>query len=173
MNSTIFFLGLMPSNRLYSSIAHLMDYVIIYGGYYTDFTLLDDIHMYDYRSRQWTGPILKPECCNNRPDKVETLGFSNQNPVSDIRVGYQGDIPLARAEHGACVVGQFMYMFGGVIALYGYSQDFYSFDPIQLQWSLVSSFDGQIPNKRAGHAMVTFVDSIIIFGGSGCYFTAR
>ena len=97
---------------------------------------------------------------------METLGYTGSQQLNDIRIGFQGDIPLARAEHGACAVGNIMYMFGGV-TLYGYSQDFYYFDPIKLLWYTMNSFDGQIPPKRAGFAMTADgAEKFYLFAGA-------
>jgi hypothetical protein len=51
--------GDLPSSRVHHSMALSDNYVIVYAGYNTDGSLLDDINMFDIRTQQWTGPILR------------------------------------------------------------------------------------------------------------------
>lgn len=160
--------GQLPSTRIYNSLALVGNYLIVYGGYFSDGSLLDDVNLFDIRSEKWSGPILKPQCCNDVGKIVETIGYSAQMPLNAARIGFEGDLPLARAEHGACGANNLMYIFGGVTELYGYSHDLYTFDPYELHWAVVDSNFGQVPEKRAGHAMIANgEEGLIVFGGRG------
>ena len=70
------------------------------------------------------------------------------------RPGFEGDLPAARAEHAATGLDGSVYVFGGVSAHYGYSNDFYVFDPVAVQWGLIDRYGGQGPTRRAGHNLV-------------------
>ena len=164
--------GTIPSSRVHHSMALSQYYVIIFGGYSTDGTYLDDINLFDVRSQQWSGPILKKRCCGDQvPYKTEeTLGRDTSSPfIKMIKTGFEGDLPLARAEHKSIVIDttDLMFMFGGVTKEYGYVNDLYTFDTKALDWTKESYNSGQIPMKRAGHCMEAIPSSnkFILFGG--------
>ena len=166
--------GLVPPTRVKGTITYLEPLIIVCGGYNTDGSLMDDIHMYDTRVRLWSGGILKRGCCNNSGKIVERSGATEETPDTGLdlpaaRQGFAGDIPAPRAEHGACSYDGVFYIFGGVEDFYEQylTNVMYSFDPIHLQWKLIDRYGGQGPTRRAGHSMVTDFDkgALVVFGG--------
>jgi len=164
--------GDLPYARVHHSLALTSSYVIVFGGYATDGNFLDDINLYDVRSQQWSGPVLKKQCCGDQVpyQQKETLGMNYPTPFQKmIKTGYEGDLPLARGEHKSIVIQStdLMYMFGGVTKEYGYMNDLYYFDTKSLLWTKQDYNSGQIPMKRAGHAMESIpnTNSFVIFGG--------
>lgn len=150
--------GSLPYARVHHTLALSNNYVIIFGGYSTDGSYLDDINLYDVRSQQWSGPILKKACCDDQiPYKEqETLGMNHPSPFQKmIKTGFEGDLPLARAEHSATVIqsSDLMYVFGGLTAEYGHMNDLYYFSPKFLQWTKQEYRSGVIPMKRSAHSM--------------------
>jgi len=137
------------------------------GGYDTDGALMDDIHFYDTRLRKWSGGILKHACCYHHEGKVVEHSGATEDNTPQGKGGFEGDLPAARAEHAACAHNGMLYVFGGSLQHYGESNDFYSFDPVALQWSLIDRYGGQGPTRRAGHGLMTDfeTDSIVLFGG--------
>jgi hypothetical protein len=104
----------------------------------------------------------------------ETNATNTTEIYTYLHKGYEGDLPLARAEAGACVVSNKLYIFGGVTKPYGYSQQMYSFDPELLKWKDMQHSSSQIPRRRAGHLMLSipnqndngkFNSKFLIFGG--------
>ena len=98
--------GETPTPRVFSTVAVVKNFFIVFGGYSTDGTPMDDINIYDLDSHLWSGPILKRECCNYDHEVIETLGADRtiiQN-APFIRHGFEGDLPAARAEHTASQV---------------------------------------------------------------------
>ena len=157
--------GPLPSPRLFPSMTIVGTSLIIYGGYRTDGALLNDIHIFDIPTGKWSGEIHRKECCNVIGATVETLGATSTLNFPFVHVGFEGDIPLARAEHGACSIAGNMYLFGGVSDIHGYLQDFYRFDPVNLKWTVLDYTSGSSPTRRAGHIMVSDGTTAIIFGG--------
>lgn len=158
--------GTLPTARVFSSIALVKDFLVVFGGYSSDGTVLDDVNLYDLRSHQWSNPILNRQCCNYDGDVLEVLG----NPNSDIRLpfvkhGFEGDLPLARAEHISATVYDRMYVFGGNSTDFGLLNDLYYFDPFMVHWTKVSTVYGGVPFRRAGHAAVAYSNGFYIFGG--------
>ena len=94
--------GLLPSPRLHHSLALVEDLLVVYGGYDKDGALMDDVNIYDTNIRQWSGPILKNECCNLDGEIINTMGKDKEIDERGIQFtgrGSEGDVPLARAEH--------------------------------------------------------------------------
>ena len=164
--------GTLPTARVHHSLSLSNDYVILFGGYSTEGTYLDDINLFDVRSQQWSGPVFKKQCCGDQlPYEIkDVLGQDTSSPFFKmIKTGYEGDLPLARAEHQTVVIQttDLMYLFGGVTREYGYMNDLYYFDPKLLDWTKQNYKSGQVPMKRSGHAMhhIPSTNSFIIFGG--------
>mmetsp|Transcript_331 Transcript_331/g.312 ORF Transcript_331/g.312 Transcript_331/m.312 type:complete len:565 (-) Transcript_331:155-1849(-) len=156
----------LPTPRVHHSTTSTLNYIIVYGGYHVDGSFLDDISLYDTHSQSWSGKISRKECCDSTGNVVETLGLNHDINLHKSKVGFQGDIPLARAEHSAVSLNGKLYIFGGN-SNYGLLNDFYTFDPINLLWSPVQDFisAGGMPSRRAGHSMVASENNIYIFGG--------
>jgi len=168
--------GKQPSKRVFQSISLANNYILVYGGYAEDGTLLDDINMYDTRIFQWSGPIMKRQCCSEDGHTVDTLAMdeslANNSDINTLKfhdVGFAGTIPKARAEHAVCTVNDIMYMFGGITSPYGYTNDFHSFDTVNLEWNVLSGSVTNIPSRRAGHNMVHVpgTSQFVLFGGAG------
>jgi hypothetical protein len=156
--------GILPTPRVRHTVDFLEPYVIVYGGVSPNETLLNDIHLFDVRFQAWSGPISRLECCNEAEQTVERLGSLNNDLVSSYRIGYHGGVPAARADHGAASFGTLFYIFGGE-SEYGLMNDFFQFDPIQLQWKAITGFRYSWPQRRAGHTMNAEDGKIVVFGG--------
>lgn len=160
--------GMLPSSRVYHSLVCIDYFLVVFGGFSPDGDYLDDTHLFDMRSQQWSGPILRKECCNSKGKVIETLGSAIDFSLPYARVGFEGDLPLARAEHASCSSGGLMYLFGGNSLEYGLLRDLYSFDPVKLRWTDLSDVKGQAPQRRAGHSLVsTPIGGVVVFGGRG------
>jgi hypothetical protein len=161
--------GSLPSSRVYHSVTCCIgENVVVYGGYSMDGSILNDIQFYDSRYQRWSNPLLEPECCNEVGDVIETMGSSASIDVVAYyaKKGFQGDLPLGRAEHGATVVNDKLYIFGGQSSLYSILDDMYLYDMTVMHWSKLNTAWSQSPGPRAGHSMAA-VDgsSFVIFGG--------
>lgn len=191
--------GKMPTPRVYETTVFVKDYVIVYGGYNFNGDIMDDLNIYDTRLKQWSGPILRKECCNGDGKVIEASGFpakgsgtiyssinasaqvmnntikQGQNGPFQVRPGFQGDIPLARAEHAAVSMNDHMYVFGGITVPYGVCNDFYRYNPATLRWTVLDAASGQTPERRAGHSLMSYPGSaalgtnnkLVLFGGKG------
>ena len=176
--------GLLPSPRVKGTLTYVEPLVVVMGGYNTDGSFMDDVHVYDTRVRKWSGVLLKRSCCDHNGDTIERMGATEES-LGDVasaaatgqgadpdlemyrRPGFEGDLPAARAEHAATGLNGSVYVFGGVSAHYGLSNDFYVFDPVAVQWSLIDRYGGQGPTRRAGHSLETDYDTqnLVLFGG--------
>lgn len=166
--------GDIPSSRVHHTISASSDYLFVYGGYAADGSILGDINLFYIPSEQWSGPIVRKQCCNRRGENIESIGadgninFGQDGDFPDVSAGFEGDAPLPRAEHTSCVIGEEMYTFGGVTDQYNYVNDLYKFDPIAVQWSIQDASSGSsFPRRRAGHSMVCDTSNrmIYVFGG--------
>jgi hypothetical protein len=126
--------GDLPASRVHHSISATYNYVLVFGGYSTDGSLLGDINLFYIPSQQWSGPVVRKQCCNNEGEDIETLGADGEIEL-DIKTGFQGDAPLPRAEHAVCSMHELMYLFGGLTE-YAESNDLYTFDPQALRWAV-------------------------------------
>jgi hypothetical protein len=160
--------GDMPTARIHHSSVACGNHIIIFGGYGQDGNFLDDVNIFDQRAMTWTGPIMRRECCNEHGSVIDSMGLKTEKDFAYVKVGFEGDIPAPRAEHGACAVAGAMYVFGGITSKYSYTRDFYKFDPITLTWTLLEYYKSSSPPRRAGHALVGYGDSsVYVFGGRG------
>lgn len=153
--------GDIPASRVHHAVAVSSDYLFVYGGYASDGTFLGDMNLFYIPSQQWSGPIVRKQCCNRRGEDIESIGadgdlnFGENGDFPDVSAGFEGDAPLPRAEHTSCVLAEQMYTFGGVTEEYGLMNDLYKFDPVAVKWvTCDSSFGDSFPRRRAGHAMV-------------------
>lgn len=161
--------GTLPSPRVHHTITSVENFIIVYGGYSTDDSFLEDISIFDTRSQTWSGVITRVECCNSDGKTIDVLGLGHPLNVPQSRVGFQGDIPLARAEHSAVALDGQLYIFGGN-SRFGLLNDLYIFDPIALLWSPVQDSEGStIPTRRAGHSMITTNGKAYVFGGRSVF----
>jgi hypothetical protein len=156
--------GSLPLPRIRHIVEVIDPFVVIYGGVSGDNILLDDLNIYDTRFQTWSGPISRLECCNQAEQVIERLGSDSTEPVSTFPLGFEGGIPSARADHGAAVVNNLLFTFGG-ISSFGYMNDFFHFDLMDLSWTSVQRVGNSWPCRRAGHAMVSDSENIYLFGG--------
>lgn len=159
--------GELPPSRVHHTATFVERYVIVFGGLSTDGRFMDDIHLFDTLTKTWSGPILKRLCCNNVGSVVEALGAEQEaiDLLPSLKIGLEGDLPSARAEHTAVNINGLLYVFGGLTAE-GYMNDVYAFDPIKLRWSIIDSSLGPLPVRRAGHAAAERAsDQYVVFGG--------
>lgn len=158
--------GTIPSVRIHQSVTITTNFVTVYGGYSIDGEILGDTHLYHIPSQRWSGPISVKECCEYSTKVVDTIGIDDglQFPI---KVGFAGDYPLARAEHGAVGIAEKTYIFGGLTREYGYVQDMYKLDAENVKWEVVDRTKGNIPSRRAGHSMIADPTNnyIYLFGG--------
>lgn len=161
--------GDIPTSRVHHTITATTDYLIVYGGYSTDGSLLGDVNLFYITSQQWSGPITRKQCCNEDGESIETIGIDDVNiDYPYIKMGFQGDYPLPRAEHGACVISDEMYIFGGISESFGYLNDLYKYNPKEALWIIQESSQSySYPVRRAGHSMICDDTNsmIYIFGG--------
>ena len=71
--------NLLPSPRVKNTMTYVEPFVVTMGGYSTDGSFLDDIHIYDTRSRKWSGVILKRRCCDSDGNGFESMGATEVN----------------------------------------------------------------------------------------------
>jgi hypothetical protein len=161
--------GPLPPSRVHHTVTVVDRYVIVFGGESTEGILLDDIHLYDTKIRSWSGPLLKLACCNHNRRVIDGLGSNEAaiNRLPLLRTGFEGDIPLPRAEHAAAGINGRLYLFGGR-TLDGYSHDLYTFDPVELRWAVIDHAIGRPPTRRAGHSVANSDTHFYVFGGRTC-----
>mmetsp|Transcript_23017 Transcript_23017/g.31547 ORF Transcript_23017/g.31547 Transcript_23017/m.31547 type:complete len:558 (+) Transcript_23017:942-2615(+) len=164
----------IPASRVHHTVAYSGEFLIVYGGYASDGSVLGDINLYHIESQRWSGPILNKQCCNTVGSEIEISGLENSlskasDSFSFVRPGFEGDFPYPRGEHAVTVLNNKMYLFGGATKDFDIMQDFYSFDPTALLWSPLNKVSGGIPSRRSGHSMISDVNINIIylFGGKG------
>ena len=79
-----------------------------------------------------------------------------------------GEIPSKRSGHSFCIVGDFVYLFGGndFRRPPGPNNELYKLDlsSSELYWSKVEN-SGRWPEPRSHHTMVLYGNKIILFGG--------
>ena len=79
--------GKVPESRIHSSMAigpHPTDqYIIVYGGYSYDGSLLDDLNLYDTRAQQWSGVMLRLACCDDSGKIVNLMSSDVYMPESN------------------------------------------------------------------------------------------
>jgi hypothetical protein len=167
--SLVFPLGdIAPIPRVHHSLVMNSKFLIVYGGYSNNGTILGDTNLYHMPTQIWSGPITKETCCNDQQEVVDVIGVAKRYEFSFLKTGFEGDYPLSRAEHAACIVNDLMYIFGGITPDYAYMNDLYAFDSYNLAWSPVYSTGGadSLPRRRAGHALLGYGDRYIyLFGG--------
>ena len=160
--------NISPIPRVHHSMVMNSKFLIVYGGYSKNGTILGDTNFYHIPTQTWSGPIKKEECCNDQTEIVDVIGVQRTFQFPYLKTGQEGDYPLPRAEHAACVVNETMYIFGGVTTDYHYMNDLYSFDTSHLQWSPLYTTAGtdSIPRRRAGHSMLGYNGKyMFLFGG--------
>ncbi|POW05233.1 hypothetical protein PSTT_09863, partial [Puccinia striiformis] len=92
------------------------------------------------------------------------------------RVKVSGPCPEGRYGHSAAILGSKFYIFGGQTDNGRFMNDLWSFDlhkrtypslSLSSLWQMTEySTTNPIPSERTGHTVVTFKDSIYVFGGT-------
>jgi N-acetylneuraminic acid mutarotase len=116
----------------------------VHGGYFGYYNgkdnYVDDLHCFDPVDLIWT----------------------------DLSAAVSGTLPTARAGHGFTLAGGLLYVFGGE-CYDGYRKslsDFYSFDPVALVWTdLSTAVRGTPPWPRAGHGFTSVGGKLYVLGG--------
>lgn len=160
--------NIIPVPRVHHSLVMNTKFLVVYGGYSSNGTILGDTNLYHISTQKWSGPINKEECCNDQTEIVDVIGSTREFNFPFLKSGHEGDYPLPRAEHAACVVKDWMYIFGGITSDYSYMNDLYAFDTDNLQWLPIYSTGGvdSTPRRRAGHTILSYNNQFIfLFGG--------
>jgi len=80
-----------------------------------------------------------------------------------------GEIPVSRTNHGAAAIGDFMYVYGGLLrddtATLSLSDELYCLNTRTLNWTLVQT-RGQKPPKLSAHKLVSIGKFLYLFGGA-------
>jgi len=66
--------GIIPNGRVHHSLASSTNYIITYGGYRTDGSLINTLELYDKTTQKWSGVISSTECCDAEGNLLDTLG---------------------------------------------------------------------------------------------------
>lgn len=159
--------GKLPPPRVHHTATVVDRYVAVFGGLSTTGEFMDDIHLYDTLVKTWSGTVLKRLCCNDDGRIIEALGADQASidRLPLLKVGLEGDLPTARAEHSATSMSNNLFVFGGLTAD-GFMNDMYSFDPAALRWRAVDASLGPLPARRAGHAAVNWGSTrLVVFAG--------
>lgn len=80
-----------------------------------------------------------------------------------------GAEPKPRFSHNSCVIGRFLYIFGGCALSNSKSNaafnDLHQFDLVDKKWERVTLNQGYLPAPRECSSMVVYDGSLVIFGG--------
>ena len=166
LDSSLFFPfgGNTSSVRMFSSLTNIGNQILLFGGYSDGGDFHNDISIFDLTASRWSGTISREVCCNSAGNPVNLIGSDDIVPLSNERIGFQGDLPLGRGEHGASASLGYLFVFGGN-SRFGLMNDLYKFDPVELKWISINDAMGSIPVRRAGHLMISQNELIYIFGG--------
>lgn len=66
--------GVIPNGRVYHSLASSTNFIVTYGGYRTDGSLINTLELYDKTTQQWSGVLSRTECCDEKGNMLDTLG---------------------------------------------------------------------------------------------------
>ena len=69
--------GSIPDARVHHTLSVSANYILAYGGYRADGTLIDTIDMFDKETQQWSGAISRNECCDSNGNVINILGILN------------------------------------------------------------------------------------------------
>ncbi|KAK7011091.1 kelch domain-containing protein 1 [Biomphalaria glabrata] len=159
--------GMIPPPRSASSLVAVGTKLYLFGGLSHMSGWFDDIFVYDTVTNSWC--ILETE--GNRPrarDKLQAVvidtniyyfgGFgpkSDEAEAADLEGNDddeedEEDIPESHEQEGA---------------EFGWFNDLYVLDTVNLKWSQPMHMNLGVPTQRAAHAMCTIGRHLIIFGG--------
>eukprot|EP00002_Diphylleia_rotans_P040670 TRINITY_DN9704_c0_g1_i4.p1 TRINITY_DN9704_c0_g1~~TRINITY_DN9704_c0_g1_i4.p1 ORF type:complete len:629 (-),score=92.08 TRINITY_DN9704_c0_g1_i4:240-2126(-) len=126
-----------PPPRHSHTAVVFQDSIYIYGGITTRSCILSDIYTYSIKRNQW------------------------------IEKKANGEVPKPRWGHSAVVIGDRMYIFGGLSNNGEYLNDIFSYTFDTSTWNQVEVHQGQLPHPRHFHTCVAHGTCFYIFGGYG------
>ena len=126
-------LGAKPSPlSQHTSCLHLGRYMVVFGGYNTSNGHLNELWIFDLHALSWTSPE------------------------------YFGTPPSKRRGHGAAIIRDKMYIFGGFDGT-SHLNDLHCIDLHSFSWVLLDSKGGRSPRRH--HAMEAVGDFLVVYGG--------
>lgn len=179
--------GAAPSPRE-SHTATLVgkDKLVIFGGSGEgEANYLNDLHVLDLNTMNWTSPVVKGDIPVPR-DSHSAVPISNKlfvyggdcgdryhgdvdmfdlDTLTWSRLAVQGHSPGVRAGHAAVNIGTKVYVIGGVGDRHYYN-DVWILDVSTCSWTYLD-IRGQQPQGRFSHAAVVTDSDVAIYGGCG------
>lgn len=160
--------------------------VVVFGGFKDSSTRLDDVFVFDTAASKWSAPPCAA-ATEQRAMQVSAVGGAedgegkagDDEQERDVNDGEEEgaattagkgsfEVPSARGEHGAALVGDAMYVFGGYGGV-GVARrdlnDLYCLDLNTWAWQR-RRCRGAAPSPRSGHALCAVMSSLLVFGGS-------
>mmetsp|Transcript_22258 Transcript_22258/g.71653 ORF Transcript_22258/g.71653 Transcript_22258/m.71653 type:complete len:457 (+) Transcript_22258:2-1372(+) len=146
-----------------------------------------DVYMLNLVTREWKQPPIRGSICpcnmhsaNYVPEVGKIIvvrGGDGELYLSDVhtldpvtmvwsRVTTEGRSPPPRANHGATTVGSQVFVFGGWNGSERLN-DLWAFNPITSHWAEIRAPKPASLTCRAGMALATVDDMVVVYGGSG------
>ena len=66
--------GSIPDARVHHTLTVSDNYILAYGGYRADGTLINTIDLFDKETQQWSGAISREACCDSEGNVINLLG---------------------------------------------------------------------------------------------------
>ena len=169
--------------------------LLVFGGVDDDSRALDDLHEFDYALETWSSPTtsgVPPAARKGHAaarlleDTVAVVGGTDPAPPDFFMDVHLYDVkraawstpavqatvaqpPVGRAGHTMLVIGDEVYIFGGLNRHGAALDDVWSFNAIsaaagQIQWEQPIAMSS-LPTARWGHTALLSIQSALIFGG--------
>ena len=156
------------------------DALLVYGGGNQQ-DILNNLYLYTPRDEQWkqiqhTIPPLQDYTWTVVNNAAYMIGGSSTNGLSNIKNVYKLDLstlavqqittsngPPSRIGHGACNMGQYIYIYGGA-SLNGTLNDFWAFDTQLNIWTQIPM---ALPNRKFHQLICIRRHVFMIFGNDG------
>jgi N-acetylneuraminic acid mutarotase len=86
------------------------------------------------------------------------------------KISCYGQQPKTRRRTSVCTYQNKLYIYGGfsTFPLQTFLSDFLEFDPLISKWTRIST--NSSPSGRSGHTIVTYKNSLFLFGGASTFF---
>lgn len=175
-----------PTAR-YAHSGTVIDNKIVYiGGQVAQKNRFNDFYFYDTELGQFSNPKPRgnPPCISKHTTlEIEGLfyvfgGYDGIQKRFELSIfdpkkltwetpETYGDRPISRSNHAASVIGNKMYIFGGLLQSGTElidSNDIHVLDTTTLYWTRIEA-TGDVPEPRCGHKMVTIDEKLYVFGG--------